>query len=151
MKKISDRLTHARAFRGFTQGTLAAAAGVSQGTIGNIESGSREGKQSLPAIAKALKINHDWLANGEGEMLFTQAEGQVCGLPAAINALALAASDLSDDQRKEASALLSMLISSPRASIKAALIEVLSAQTYKSTEHTSTLDKSSNEKILKKG
>ena len=41
---------------------------MSPGTIGNIESGARQSKGSLPQIAKALGIRHDWLANDSGEM-----------------------------------------------------------------------------------
>jgi transcriptional regulator with XRE-family HTH domain len=73
MNKISDRLKEARSRRGWNQAQLALAAGVSPGTIGNIESNARQAKGSLPQIAKALGISHDWLANGEGEMLDNQA------------------------------------------------------------------------------
>lgn len=69
MNKISDRLKEARSRKKWNQAQLAVAAGVSPGTIGNIESGVRQGKGSLPQIAKALGISHDWLANGEGEMM----------------------------------------------------------------------------------
>lgn len=73
MNKISDRLKEARSQRGWNQAQLALAAGVSPGTIGNIESNARQAKGSLPQIAKALGVSHDWLANGEGEMLDSQA------------------------------------------------------------------------------
>ncbi len=66
MKTIADRLRFARTHRGWTQSRLAAAAGVSQGTIGNIESGARQAKGSLPQIAEALGLNHKWLAQGSG-------------------------------------------------------------------------------------
>lgn len=69
MNKISERLKEARSRRKWNQAQLAVAAGVSPGTIGNIESGTRQARGSLPQIAKALGISHDWLANGEGEML----------------------------------------------------------------------------------
>ena len=68
MKTVADRLRHAREQRGWTQAHLAVTADVSQGTIGNIESGARQSRGSLPKIAKALGISHDWLADGEGEM-----------------------------------------------------------------------------------
>lgn len=74
MNKISDRLREARSRRKWNQAQLAVAAGVSPGTIGNIESGTRQAKGSLPQIAKALGISHDWLANGEGEMLDNPAQ-----------------------------------------------------------------------------
>jgi len=66
MKTIAERLAFARG--SMTQSALAAKAGVSQGTIGNIESGARQSKGSLPQIAEALNINHKWLATGEGQM-----------------------------------------------------------------------------------
>lgn len=73
MNKISLRMKEARTRKGWNQAQLALAAGVSPGTIGNIESGTRQAKGSLPQIAKALGISHDWLANGEGEMMDGQA------------------------------------------------------------------------------
>lgn len=69
MSKIAERLKKARAWKGWSQAQLAVAAEVSTGTIGNIESGARKSKGSIPQIAKALGINYEWLANGEGPML----------------------------------------------------------------------------------
>jgi phage repressor protein C with HTH and peptisase S24 domain len=66
VKTIAERLKHARAAKGWSQGQLAAAAGLSQGTIGNIESGARQAHASLIAIAEALGVSYKWLANGEG-------------------------------------------------------------------------------------
>jgi transcriptional regulator with XRE-family HTH domain len=74
MNKISDRLKEARSQKKWNQAQLALAAGVSPGTIGNIESGTRQAKGSLPQIAKALGVSHDWLANGEGGMLGNPAQ-----------------------------------------------------------------------------
>lgn len=69
MTNIAQRLIQAREWKGWTQNQLASAADLSQSTIGNIESGTRQGRGSLPKIAKALGISHDWLADGEGEMV----------------------------------------------------------------------------------
>lgn len=69
MKTVAERLRFAREQRGWTQSQLAAASDVFQGTIGNIESGARQSRGSLPKIAKALGVSHDWLADGEGEMV----------------------------------------------------------------------------------
>lgn len=69
MDTVAIRLRKAREHRGWTQQHLAVVADVSQGTIGNIESGARQSRGSLPKIAKALGVSHDWLADGEGEML----------------------------------------------------------------------------------
>lgn len=46
---------------GLTQAALARAAGVSQGTIGNIESGQRGYGESLVDIAKALEVSAAYL------------------------------------------------------------------------------------------
>jgi transcriptional regulator with XRE-family HTH domain len=68
MKTIAERMKHARGLKSWTQPQLAVAAGVSTGTIGNIESGARQAKGSLPQIAEALGVNLKWLAYGEGDM-----------------------------------------------------------------------------------
>lgn len=65
---IAQRLKRARTEKDWSQAQLAVVADVSQGTIGNIESGVRQSKGSLPQIAKALGISHDWLAYDIGEM-----------------------------------------------------------------------------------
>ncbi len=68
MKTIAERLRHARDEKGWSQAHLASAAGVSQSTIGNIEAGIRQARGSLPQIAKALGVSHDWLADDDGPM-----------------------------------------------------------------------------------
>ena len=68
MKTVAERLKHARESKGWAQAQLASAAGLSQSTVGNIEAGTRQSKGSLPELAKALGVSHDWLANGIGEM-----------------------------------------------------------------------------------
>lgn len=66
VETIAKRLKSARHEKGWTQGQLAAAAGVSQGTIGNIEAGTRQAKASLIPIADALGVSYKWLVNEEG-------------------------------------------------------------------------------------
>lgn len=56
------------ALRSLTQTELAKAAGVSQGTVGNIAAGIRTGLQSLPVIADALGVRYRWLRFGEEPM-----------------------------------------------------------------------------------
>lgn len=63
---IGERLKLARDLKSWTQEDLANAAGVSQGTIGNIESGLRKRPRELLAIAKALGVGADWLQDGIG-------------------------------------------------------------------------------------
>lgn len=65
VETIADRLKQERLKKGWTQAQLATAADVSQGTIGNIESGQRQAYASLIKIAKALNVEYDWLAHGE--------------------------------------------------------------------------------------
>lgn len=70
MKTVAARLKHAReTHRHWSQNELAVAAGVSQSTVGNIEAGLREGRFTMPKLAKALGVSLEWLADGEGDML----------------------------------------------------------------------------------
>lgn len=69
VKTIADRLKTARSHKQWKQAQLAAAAGVSTGTVGNIEAGIRQSAGSLPLLAEALGVSHAWLAYGKGEML----------------------------------------------------------------------------------
>ena len=72
MDTVGERLKAARAARGWTQAHLGLAADLSTGTVGNIEAGIRQAKGSLPLLAKALGISHNWLAYGEGDMAESQ-------------------------------------------------------------------------------
>ena len=72
VKTIGERLKHARLRKDWTQTDLAVAAGVSQGTIGNIESGARKGLASLVPIAEALGVEYKWLAHNEGPELVSK-------------------------------------------------------------------------------
>lgn len=65
---IAERLKQAREAAGLTQGELAARAGVTQGTIGNVESGLRQNPRELLAIAAALNVSAAWLKTGRGPM-----------------------------------------------------------------------------------
>ena len=62
--KISDRLREAREARGLTQAQLADLSGVSQGTIGNVESGLRGYGKSIVDIARVLGVSPEYL-NGD--------------------------------------------------------------------------------------
>lgn len=68
MNSIAQRLKQAREAAGMTQPALAEKAGVSQGTIGNIESGLRKRPRELLSIAAALGVNPSWLDTGKGQM-----------------------------------------------------------------------------------
>lgn len=65
MPNIAARLKEARLENEWSQDTLAKKSGVSQGTIGNIESGARLSHGSLPRIAEALGVRHNWLRDGD--------------------------------------------------------------------------------------
>lgn len=64
---LAERLRWARDQRGLTQGQLAKRSGVSQGTIGNVESGIRDKPRELLKIARALQASPDWLESGKGD------------------------------------------------------------------------------------
>lgn len=61
MESIGARLARVRAEAGLTQGKLASASGVSQGTIGNIEAGIRGYGKSVVRVAAALRVSTDYL------------------------------------------------------------------------------------------
>lgn len=66
VNSIAERLKQSRESKGLTQSELGGLAGVSQGTIGNIESGLRKNPRELLALAKALGKNPEWLKSGKG-------------------------------------------------------------------------------------
>jgi SOS-response transcriptional repressor LexA len=72
MRSLSERLSWARAQKSirdgvdFTQDDLATKAGVSQGSIGHLESGRTRTSRKLTAIAAALGVDAIWLAEGKG-------------------------------------------------------------------------------------
>lgn len=66
MRTLAERLIWAREQKGLTQESLGKLSGVSQSTIGNLESGIRQSARKIVDIAKALDVDPIWLANGEG-------------------------------------------------------------------------------------
>lgn len=94
---IAKRLAHARLEKQLSQAQLATSAGVSQGTIGNIEAGIRLSKQSLPMIAEALGISLHWLRDGKGPML---PEDGAVELEETDFAMLTAFKDMSDEDRQ---------------------------------------------------
>jgi SOS-response transcriptional repressor LexA len=67
VKTIGERIKFAREKRGMTQTQLAREVGVSQGTVGNLESGLRERPREILGLAKALAVSATWLETGAGE------------------------------------------------------------------------------------
>lgn len=144
VKTIADRLKEERSSLSWSQLDLAKAAGVSQGTIGNIESGVRKQPRQLLKIAAALKVRPEWLQDGseprEPPTHTAQASqqvgdfGQVAvagaahaapslaqALPVVLDALARAA------QRAELRQLLPMLVDTDAPAYRQRLAELLSA------------------------
>ena len=68
MNTLGDRLKEARIKRKHTQVSLAQLSGVPQQTIQAIESQRVKETRHLMRLAKALRINPEWLSTGEGEM-----------------------------------------------------------------------------------
>lgn len=66
VKTLAERLRWAREQRGLTQVQLAEKAGVSQGTVGNAESGVRKRPRDLLQLAAALDASPHWLESGKG-------------------------------------------------------------------------------------
>lgn len=84
MKTLAEKVTELRQKKGWTQGELAAAVGVSQGSIGNIESGIRTNPRAATVlgIAKALGVSAQWLQSNDGEMLPSTAPAVMAPTPA---------------------------------------------------------------------
>lgn len=66
VKSLAERVKAERERLGMSQSELAKAAGVSQGTIGNLEAGIRASARKMPSIAAALRVSALWLAEGTG-------------------------------------------------------------------------------------
>lgn len=66
MNTLSARLAWARAQKKLSQDELANLSGVSQGSIGHLESGLRQSSRRITAIANALGVDPIWLAEGKG-------------------------------------------------------------------------------------
>jgi transcriptional regulator with XRE-family HTH domain len=75
VKTLGERVAFARKLREMTQAELAAEVKCAQGTIGNIEAGQRKTLRNLVAIARALNVSADWLADGKGPSPRKEAAG----------------------------------------------------------------------------
>lgn len=66
MKTIAERVKAIRQELGWSQVQLAEEVGVSQSSIGNIESGVRQRPRELVSLARALRVSPEWLETGKG-------------------------------------------------------------------------------------
>ncbi|EPF4651499.1 helix-turn-helix domain-containing protein [Cronobacter sakazakii] len=71
---LSQRLEIAMTAGGFSQASLAEAAGVSQPTVWKIVSGRTQSSAKIIDLAKALGVRPEWLAHGVGSMKSEQVE-----------------------------------------------------------------------------
>lgn len=69
MDNFAHRVRARRAELKLSQGELAKAAGLSQSTIAQIESGRNEGTTKMVELARALGVRESWLAEGTLPML----------------------------------------------------------------------------------
>jgi phage repressor protein C with HTH and peptisase S24 domain len=66
MDTFADRVRATRLERGMSQAQLATASGISQSTIAQIESSRNKGTKNIVELARALKVNPQWLLRNEG-------------------------------------------------------------------------------------
>lgn len=66
MDTLASRIREARLAAKLSQEGLARLVGVSQGLIGQIESGKNQGSKHLASLARALNVSPDWLETGKG-------------------------------------------------------------------------------------
>ncbi|HEX8894426.1 MAG TPA: helix-turn-helix transcriptional regulator [Terriglobales bacterium] len=64
---MSERIRQVRAELKLSQEALALRAGVTQGTISQLEKNPNQSSKHLPSIARALNVSVDWLENGTGQ------------------------------------------------------------------------------------
>lgn len=74
MGTLGQRIKERRNELGYSQERLAELVHVTQGLIGQIESGRNKGSTHLVPLAQALKCSAEWLATGKGDRLAQMAQ-----------------------------------------------------------------------------
>ena len=69
---FGNRVRERRNELDIAQEDLAKAAGISQSTVAQIESGRNKGTKHILALARALRVRPEWLENESGEMLLAK-------------------------------------------------------------------------------
>lgn len=90
METFGDRVREARKKRGMTQKQLAAASGLSQTTISDIERGRNASSADIVALARAVGVSAEWLADGRGPRTLLAQESTPAPAPGSYAALAAA-------------------------------------------------------------
>jgi phage repressor protein C with HTH and peptisase S24 domain len=81
MTNFGQRVKDARMEVKMTQKALGYASGLSQTTIANIESGRNKGSGDVVALARALKVSPEWLAEGRGQKRSSNATNVIATFP----------------------------------------------------------------------
>jgi transcriptional regulator with XRE-family HTH domain len=71
---LGERLKQSREALGLSQAELARKAGMTQGSIGNLETGTRKSAKNILVIAQALGVDAMWLQYGAAQYKPPQAE-----------------------------------------------------------------------------
>jgi len=71
---LGERLKHSREALGISQAELARKAGMTQGSIGNLETGTRKSAKNILVIAHALGVDPMWLQYGTSQYKPPKAE-----------------------------------------------------------------------------
>lgn len=111
-RDVGMRLRHARKLRGLTQVELAKASGVKQATISELETGESRSPwgTNLVALAIALKVGTEWLANGKGPM-----DGKADPLPQDAEKVARDWMKLAPEVRKSVATMIREMVKTSEA------------------------------------
>src|SRR5687768_14784160 len=101
MSTLAERMKWARDRLAWSQPELAKRARVAQGTIGNLEAGTRQRPRDLLTIAQVLGVHPQWLEDGTGPRLIGETNGAEGSLSAADLALLADFYELLPEERQK--------------------------------------------------